>query len=124
MARLQSFSEKHPSIPFIHAHPGLVRTNLVANSPSTLIRASSFLTRILTRLIAITPDECAEYMWNSIYTTVGNKPGAWRTGWKGEDLGKKRYYGDGEKRRKLWEHTSAVVEVALGRSTDSATYMN
>jgi len=78
----------------------------------------------ITSLIAITPDECAEYMWNSIYTTVGNKPGAWRTGWKGEDLGKRRYYGDGEKRRKLWEHTSAVVEVALGRITDSATYMN
>ena len=51
-------------------------------------------------------------MWNAIYNTATN-PGPWRTGSRGEDIGKSRYVGDENQRKKLWEHTVEVMENAL-----------
>ncbi|KAJ3511697.1 hypothetical protein NLJ89_g3942 [Agrocybe chaxingu] len=108
----ESFAEKASTIPFIHAHPGFVRTPLFANSPSLLFRVIAPVGMALLRPWTVSGDDCAEYMWNAIYSTA-KTPGAWRTGFHGEDLAKKRYYGDEEQRKKLWEHTSEVIEGAL-----------
>jgi hypothetical protein len=51
-------------------------------------------------------------MWNAIYNTA-TKPGAWRIGSRGEDLGKKRYFGNEIQREKVWEHTVEVMKNAL-----------
>ena len=55
-------------------------------------------------------------MWNAIYHTA-TKPGPWRTGSNGEDLGKSRYVGDENQRKKLWEHTVKVMNGALHLSS-------
>ena len=55
-------------------------------------------------------------MWNAIYHTA-TKPGPWRTGSNGEDLGESRYVGDENQRKKLWEHTVKVMNGALHLSS-------
>ena len=55
-------------------------------------------------------------MWNAIYHTA-TKPGPWRTGSNGEDLGESRYVGDENQRKKLWEHTVKVMNGALRLSS-------
>ena len=56
--------------------------------------------------------ECGQYMWHAVYNTATD-PGVWRTGSNGEDLGKKRYFGDESQRNKVWEHTVDVMKAAL-----------
>jgi len=51
-------------------------------------------------------------MWNAIYNTA-TKPGPWRIGSNGEDIGKTRYIGNENQRKKLWDHTVQVMESAL-----------
>lgn len=99
-------------IPFVHAYPGNVRTSLLANSPSALLRYSNYLMYGLLRPLTVSSTDCAEYLWHGIYTN-SFKPGAFRVGSNGEDLGKKNYYGDDEQRTRLWEHTGEVIEGAL-----------
>ncbi len=57
----------------------------------------------------ISPKDCAEYMWHG---TLQKAAGAFRVSNRGEDMGKKRYFGDEEQRQKLWDHTAAMVEAA------------
>ena len=63
---------------------------------------------LLTFPFATHPDVCAEYMLYGLFT--GEK-GAFRRGDKGDDVGKKKYFGSEEARKKLWEHTAEVVKV-------------
>lgn len=55
-------------------------------------------------------------MWNAIYHTA-TKSGPWRTGPSGQDIGKSRYVGDENQRKRLWEHTVEVMKNALNPST-------
>jgi len=96
-------------IPFIHAHPGFVRTSILSNSPSTLLRYSNYLMHNLLQPFTVSPLDCAEYLWHGIYAN-SFKPGASRVGSNGEDLGKKKYYGDNEQRTRLWEHTEEIID--------------
>jgi len=109
---LESFASQHPTIPFIHAYPGLVRTSLLANSPSTLLRYSNYLVNIASRPFSVSPTDCADYLWHGVYTK-SLKPGAFRVGSNGEDLGKQNYYGDDEQRTRLWKHTEEEIDRAL-----------
>jgi len=47
-------------------------------------------------------EDCAEYMWHALLSA---KEGFSRTDEKGDDIGKKRYFGNEAQREKLWEHT-------------------
>jgi len=105
---LESFAIRHPTIPFIHAYPGLVRTPIFANSPSAFIRFSNYLVNTVVRPFSLSPTDCAAYLWHGIYSN-SSKPGAFRVGSNGEDLGQKNYYGDDEQRTRLWEHTEEVI---------------
>lgn len=67
---------------------------------------------LLIRPFSVAPEECGQYMWNGIYNTA-TAPGAWRTGSTGEDLKKKRYFGDESQRKAVWEHTVKVMRDAL-----------
>ena len=106
------FAIRHPTIPFIHAFPGLVRSSLLSSSPSTALRLSNYLVNSVFRPFTVSPTDCAEYLWHGVYTS-STKPGAFRVGSCGEDLAKKNYYGDDEQRKRVWEHTEEVVEAAL-----------
>jgi hypothetical protein len=105
------FAIRHPAIPFIHAYPGLVRTSLLASSPSASIRYSNYIMNSVLRPLTVSAPDCAEYLWHGVYTN-SSKPGAFRVGSCGEDLGKKNYHGDEEQRTRLWEHTEEVIEGA------------
>jgi hypothetical protein len=57
---------------------------------------------------SVSQEVCAEYMWFGLF---GGQRGMYRRGSKGEDLGKKRYFGSEEARKKLWEHTVETTKV-------------
>jgi NAD(P)-dependent dehydrogenase (short-subunit alcohol dehydrogenase family) len=109
---LESFAIRYPTIPLIHAYPGIVRTSLLSSSPSALLRYSNYLLTTIFRPLTVSAADCAEYLWHGIYTSSA-KPGAYRVGSDGEDLGKKNYHGNEEQRTRLWEHTEEVIEAAL-----------
>ncbi|KAK0235783.1 NAD(P)-binding protein [Armillaria nabsnona] len=105
----EAFAQRYPCHSFIHAHPGAVRTNYVSASPSAVFRYTAPLIMGLTYPFTISPKDCAEYMWHG---TLQKSAGAFRVSNRGEDMGKKRYFGDEEQRQKLWDHTAAMVEAA------------
>lgn len=47
-------------------------------------------------------------MWHAVFN---NTKGVFRTGSKGEDLGKQRYFGSEEAKKKLWDHTLEATTV-------------
>ncbi|KAG7451053.1 uncharacterized protein BT62DRAFT_916152 [Guyanagaster necrorhizus] len=101
------FAQRYTLHSFIHANPGAVRTNYVYASPSAVFRYTAPLIMGLAYPFAISPEDCAEYMWHG---TLQKAAGVFRVGSRGEDLGKKRYFGNEEQREKLWNHTAAMVE--------------
>ncbi|PPQ70140.1 hypothetical protein CVT25_005813 [Psilocybe cyanescens] len=109
---IESFSERAPSLPLLHACPGFVRTSIGSSSPSALMRWSTAILVPLSRPFSISAIDCSQYMWHAIYETA-SKPGAWRIGSIGEDLGKKRYFGNDKQRKLVWDHTKGVVDAAL-----------
>ncbi|KAF9527930.1 hypothetical protein CPB83DRAFT_767657 [Crepidotus variabilis] len=126
---IESFAALHPSISFVHSHPGWVRTPLGANSPSFLIRVADHLKFLLSPWL-VSIEEGGEYMWRGLYRhggiryddeqklEEGGKGGAWWTGWYGDDLEKpppasKQVTKDRKVEALLWEHTSGVVGSSL-----------
>ncbi|KAF8875176.1 hypothetical protein BD779DRAFT_1564344 [Infundibulicybe gibba] len=105
---MEEFSEKHPDMTFIHASPGIVRTSALKNADSPILRMTSAAALLLTRPFSASPAECADYMLHSL---LNNGNGVFRTGSLGEDLGKKRYFGTEQARKKLWEHTLESTRV-------------
>ncbi|TFK25438.1 NAD(P)-binding protein [Coprinopsis marcescibilis] len=105
----EEYASRNPGLTFIHSIPGFVNTNLASNSPSASIRAFAFLMDIMSPLIT-TQDECGEYMWNGVFQHTS---GVFRTDSHGENMHNKRYYGNEDQRRRLWEHTSKVTNVPL-----------
>lgn len=47
-------------------------------------------------------------MWHAVFKSTD---GVFRTGSKGEDLGKQRYFGSEEAKKKLWDHTVEATAV-------------
>ncbi|KZT69126.1 NAD(P)-binding protein [Daedalea quercina L-15889] len=96
---IESFAELEPRASFIHAFPGLVRTPLMGS-----------VGKLLLYPVSVSPDVCAEYL---LYALLQSPAGSSRRNNKGDDMGKKRYYGTDEARTCLWEHTLEEVERAL-----------
>jgi hypothetical protein len=48
-----------------------------------------------------------------LYGLLSATKGAFRVGSRGEDIGKKGYFGSEEARKKLWEHTMEATQVSL-----------
>ncbi|KIK64371.1 hypothetical protein GYMLUDRAFT_94777 [Collybiopsis luxurians FD-317 M1] len=100
---MEEYASRYPSLSFIHAFPGHVRSNLMSASPSLLLRIAS---PIVTGPVSPfkRPSDAGEYLLNGLVNTTSG-PGAWRIGEYGEDIEKKNYFGDAEWRKKLWAHT-------------------
>ncbi|KAF9033955.1 NAD-P-binding protein [Hymenopellis radicata] len=107
---MQSFAALYPKHSFTQANPGGVRTNYLSSSPTRLVRWTAPLTYLAYPFMS-SPAECAENMWHGIIN-VAKDGGAYRIGSKGEDLGKKNWYGTEEERKKLWEHTVESVKAS------------
>jgi NAD(P)-dependent dehydrogenase (short-subunit alcohol dehydrogenase family) len=113
---VEAFADNHPNIPFIHVHPGFVRTPIFRNSPSYLVKLTGFIVSTIGRLFTISGDECAEWMWSIVASVNDGKGtgGSYRMNPHGKDLEKTtKYYGDEEKRKGLWEHTEAIIGRSL-----------
>ncbi|PFH49858.1 hypothetical protein AMATHDRAFT_146712 [Amanita thiersii Skay4041] len=114
---MEEFALRNPSISFIHAYPGFVRTPIMKSSDSALLRTLATPTIGLLYPFTTGVEDCAEYMWHALFNSSARGPGsvgiknAYRTGSRGENLERKRYYGDETQRRKLWEHTWQAVQV-------------
>ena len=125
----QSFAQKYPSLTFIHAYPGFVRTGLGSASPSTTLRLLTPVALGLFRPLSVSQNDCGDYMWYAVSHTIrdgssnttAGKAGAFRTGSHGEDLGRKGYYGTEEARRRVWEHTVETVQAALGTGKEEGS---
>ncbi|TFK74826.1 NAD(P)-binding protein [Pluteus cervinus] len=104
---LEEFSSRFPKISFIHAYPGFVRTNLANSSDSAALRMAGPAIMALTYPLSVSAETCSQHMLSALFRSGA---GVWRTGSKGEDLGKKNYYGDDSQRKALWEHTVPEVE--------------
>jgi NAD(P)-dependent dehydrogenase (short-subunit alcohol dehydrogenase family) len=109
---IESFAEHHPSLVFIHADPGGVRTPVFGRSPSLVWRIVGFLVNTIGRPFTITPEQCAESMWNTILTV--KQGGSYRMDPKGKNLEKEvNYFGTEERRKGLWEHTESAISRSL-----------
>ncbi|KAI5826644.1 NAD(P)-binding protein [Schizophyllum commune Tattone D] len=99
---LEEFASRNPTISFSHIYPGGVRTGIIKNSNSYLIKAASYALYPLAYLASVPEEVCADYM---TYALLLAKPGFSRFDNHGDDIGRKNYDGTEEQRKKLWEHT-------------------
>ncbi|KAL1731651.1 hypothetical protein EV714DRAFT_208255 [Schizophyllum commune] len=99
---LEEFASRNPTISFSHIYPGGVRTGIIKNSNSYLIKAVSYALYPLAYLASVPEEVCADYM---AYALLHAKPGFSRFDNHGDDIGRKNYDGTEEQRKKLWEHT-------------------
>ncbi|EAU89838.1 hypothetical protein CC1G_06990 [Coprinopsis cinerea okayama7 len=107
---MEEYAERNPGLTFIHSYPGVVKTSIISNSPSKFIRLTGKIMPLFS-LFMTSKEACAQYMWSAIFNHTG---GAFRTGSSGENIGKKRYFGNEEQRKKLWEHTVEKTRVVEG----------
>ncbi|KAH9485721.1 Oxidoreductase [Psilocybe cubensis] len=105
---IEAFHERNPGIVFSHVFPGGVSTNLMNSARTPWMRAVAPVANALAKPFLVTQDQCAEYLWSGLLNTT---IGAYRMGRKGEDLGKKGYYGNKELTQKLWEHSKDATDV-------------
>ncbi|CDO75656.1 hypothetical protein BN946_scf184941.g9 [Trametes cinnabarina] len=110
---MQTFSEQNPDLSFIHIYPGIVRTPLLKTSHPVL-RYLNPLTSALLYPVSVSPEDCAEYM---LYALLHSGDGFHRKTSQGDDMGKTRWYGTEEERKRVWEHTEEEIQRALAVST-------
>ncbi|KAI0769759.1 hypothetical protein BD413DRAFT_556645 [Trametes elegans] len=113
---MEAFAEQNPGISFVHIHPGVVRTQLLQISHPYL-RVLNPLFYALLYPITSAPEDCAEHM---LYGLLQSEPGLSRRDPKGDDIGRTRFYGGEEEKKRVWEHTKAEIERALGTASTSA----
>jgi hypothetical protein len=78
------------------------------NSESSIMNVISPIVLWILRPMSISPRECGDYQMYGMLTTAA-KPGAYRLGSRGEDLGDKGYVATTEERKKLWEHSAEIT---------------
>ncbi|TPX65198.1 hypothetical protein SpCBS45565_g05304 [Spizellomyces sp. 'palustris'] len=100
---VNELSLRHPSIGFMHIAPGVIETPLMKNLPLYL-RVPA---KILAKLVANSPEECAEIMTYAL-TSDQYKTGWWLLSDKGVPLKPQKYHTD-EAREAVWKHTNSVV---------------
>jgi NAD(P)-dependent dehydrogenase (short-subunit alcohol dehydrogenase family) len=106
---LQEYARRNPELTFTHGFPGAVLTNFAASAESGPVRVLAPLRNLLLKPFASSPAECAEHMWQAVFN---HTTGAFRTGSKGENIGKERYFGTDDQQQKLWEHSVSETNVS------------
>ncbi|OSD06741.1 NAD(P)-binding protein [Trametes coccinea BRFM310] len=111
---MQTFTEQNPGLSFIHIYPGIVRTPLLKLTHPVL-RYFNPLVNILLYPVSYSPEDCAEYM---LHALLHSGEGFNRLDSHGDDMGKTRWYGTEEEKKRVWEHT--VEEIKRALSTPAA----
>ncbi|KAF5313618.1 hypothetical protein D9611_010228 [Ephemerocybe angulata] len=106
---MEEYAERNPELTFSHSSPGAVATNIASSAQSATMRFFAPVMNVAAKVLATSPADCAEYMWHGIFS---NTTGAFRIGSRGEEIGKKDYFGDEEQRKALWEHTEKEVRTS------------
>ncbi|EPQ50865.1 NAD P-binding protein [Gloeophyllum trabeum ATCC 11539] len=108
---VESFHEQNPDIGFTHQNPGGVNTNILRHSdiPGKSILQALFypLSAALTR----SPEEAGHFLLYALLQGA-QKGGVYRRNPDSVDIGKDKYFGSEEARKKLWEHTVEATKVA------------
>jgi hypothetical protein len=79
-------------------------------SDSKLLNLLDPIMSTLLRPVSFSPEDSGEYMWHAV---LNHTKGVFRTGSYGENLGKQRYFGSEEARKRLWEHTVEATSSSL-----------
>ncbi|TBU33736.1 hypothetical protein BD311DRAFT_794048 [Dichomitus squalens] len=112
-AMIISFAERHPDISFVHVHPGLVRTPVLART-HWIWRALNPLVTVALYPFSVSEEESGELLLNALLKTG---KGYSRLNGGGDDICDKGLnVGSTDVRRGLWEHTEETLLVALGKS--------
>ncbi|KAJ3806571.1 NAD(P)-binding protein [Lentinula lateritia] len=106
---LQEFSARNPSLTFIHAYPGPVRSALADNLQSPLFL---FLFRIFFELsFLLTSSESGEYMMQAMLTTA-RRPDVWSIEMFGEKMSEGKVVVVTEDERRMpWAHSVEETSV-------------
>ncbi|KAJ4492496.1 hypothetical protein C8R41DRAFT_919799 [Lentinula lateritia] len=106
---LQEFAARNPSITFIHAYPGPVRSALADNLQSPLFL---FIFRIVFEFsFPFTFLESGDYMMHAMITTA-RRPGVWSIDMFGEKMSEgKIVVATEDERKMLWEHSVEETRV-------------
>ncbi|KAJ3002589.1 hypothetical protein NUW54_g5767 [Trametes sanguinea] len=109
---MESLAEQNPGLSFVHIFPGIVRTPLLKLTHPVLRCLNPLLSALLYP-VSYSPEDSAEYM---LYALLHSGEGFTRRNSQGDDIGKTRYYGSEEERRRVWEHTAEEIKRALSTS--------
>ncbi|KAF9017508.1 NAD(P)-binding protein [Hymenopellis radicata] len=107
---IEGFSKRNPDIGFTHIFPGFVNTPglsiIYKRWPARLLAP---LIILLAYLLAITPEESAEYM---LYALLDGKKGWFLRDEKGNDEGTARYTYSDEEKEAVWQHSLQMTATA------------
>ncbi|KAI9060324.1 NAD(P)-binding protein [Trametes sanguinea] len=109
---MESLAEQNPGLSFVHIFPGIVRTPLLKLTHPVLRCLNPLLSALLYP-VSYSPEDSAEYM---LYALLHSGEGFTRRNSQGDDIGKTRYYGSEEERKRVWEHTVEEIKRALSAS--------
>ncbi|KAJ2968568.1 hypothetical protein NUW54_g13177 [Trametes sanguinea] len=109
---MESLAEQNPGLSFVHIFPGIVRTPLLKLTHPVLRCLNPLLSALLYP-VSYSPEDSAEYM---LYALLHSGEGFTRRNSQGDDIGKTRYYGSEEERKRVWEHTAEEIKRALSTS--------
>ncbi|KAF8874838.1 NAD-P-binding protein [Infundibulicybe gibba] len=108
---MEEFAAREPGVAFIHIYPGLVLAPIFLPTafPFNILKPIIYL---ILWFIAVSPEECAEYM---LYGLLHGEGQTCRLGERGDDLGMKNYKGTPRARKALWEHTAQIINTTSGQ---------
>jgi hypothetical protein len=102
-ALIQSFAQRHPTLSFVHAYPGLVNTGIATSSDSAIMRwIGGSMLGAASMLFGTSAADCGDRLTYGLFRAAA---GWTRINEKGEDVGSKGLYTNEEVNKALWEHT-------------------
>ncbi|KAI8804796.1 hypothetical protein BJ742DRAFT_427133 [Cladochytrium replicatum] len=100
---VQSLSEQHPEIPFTHAFPGGVQSQIQRGLPWYIRIPMNVLQPLIT-----TEEDCGNYMLSG-FLDDGRDKGWYLMGSSGQSFDAKGDALDNDLRKKVWEHSLKIV---------------
>lgn len=104
----QKCASLNPSLSFIHTWPGVVASNMLTSSTSTIISAGGRIFSPLVNLLFTSTQDSAQYMWHALHTYGA---GTSRVGSRGEILSQDSYFGSKEQVERLWQHSETMTHL-------------
>ncbi|KAH7096645.1 NAD(P)-binding protein [Auriculariales sp. MPI-PUGE-AT-0066] len=104
-AALVELAKRHPTVSFIHAYPGIVKTNITSGLPLAVRLGLN----LVSPFIGVKPIDCAENMVYSLFEPTVGKPGAYFRDDVGNEVPRSSYLTP-EVLQKVWQHSIQVTD--------------